>query len=97
MLEVTEIGLILQSADGNEFRHITIKDEAVQKSLNYIVFKKTSPYLWKSIEKFENGTYKIHELNGNILHYNGLDIVVFEGESEQEAYEKQKLRELPAF
>lgn len=92
MLKIKETGIIFNSSDNQEFRHVTFKDEKNDLSVKYVVFKKTNPYLWKNILKDEKNRSGELTLAGHIEHYKGLDIVVFEGETVEGAYEKQKWR-----
>ena len=90
LLKIIDIGLILQSSEGKYFRYITLSDTNSLKESQYMVFQSNQPYLWKNIEKAEVDNKNIHTLNGRIDSYNGLEIVVFEGEDVKEAFEKQK-------
>jgi hypothetical protein len=89
-LQITDIGIVMQSADGKDFRVVSLKDVGTKASSPYKVIRSLQPYLWKQVEKAERQNEMNNLLPGNIEIYNGLDIVVFEGESPLDAYEKQK-------
>lgn len=92
-LEIREIGLILASAEGKEFRRIIFRDPGTNKELEYDLYKDMHRYIWKLIEDYEEGRIpKTPVINGEILNYNGLDIVLLEGESPSGAFKNQQWR-----
>ena len=90
LLKIIEIGIILESPGSKSFRYVTFMDVKSKDESKYMVFRANQPYLWKNIEKAEKNPKEKYTLPGKIETYNGIDIVIFEGESEKEAYEKQK-------
>jgi len=89
-LKIVEIGLILQSPEGKDFRYVTFRDADSLQESKYMVYKTAQPYLWKNIEKAEQNPKTLSTIAGHIENYNGIDIVVFEGENVSHAFQKQK-------
>ncbi len=90
MLKIVEIGIVLQSPEGKDFRYVTLRDTDKLVESKYIVYKYNQPYLWKNIEKAETQNNSTQIIPGKIEQYNGIYIVIFDGESPHDAYQKQK-------
>lgn len=90
MLQLIEIGIVFKNVANNDCRNIVLKDENNQWTCEYMLVKKQQPYLWKTIEKTEKSGLQNNKLNGRIEEFNGFRIVVFDGEDQATAFERQK-------
>lgn len=90
-LQIVSFGLIGESKNLDKYRHVVFKDTSNGKTADLVVYAKERPELWGDIQKLELGK-QIPLYNGYISNFNKLDIIVFENEGLEQAFERQKWR-----
>ncbi|MBN1597291.1 MAG: hypothetical protein JW894_03285 [Bacteroidales bacterium] len=88
-LKIVCFGLIGESKDGDDYRHVVFEDIDNGNKADYIIKKKSRPLLWSDVEEIEKGK-SIPPRKGYITHFKGIEIVVLGDENLDDAYEYQK-------
>ena len=78
------------SAEDKQFRKLLILDLSNKKTDEIEIYKDKYPVMWANIEKYEVKGITPPLYNGEIIEYNGIDIVVFGFQTIEQAYEQQK-------
>lgn len=92
-LKISGYGLLGDSKYYGPFRQIFFEDCETGRKEEFLVYKSKRPMLWSDIEKLQQGK-TIPNYRGSIKSYNGIDLVVFENESLENAFEEQKWKYL---
>jgi hypothetical protein len=88
-IRIVGFGLIGNDINNNPYRLVIFKDDKTSAQAEMLVSKRERPLLWGDIEKLEKGR-KLPPYRGYITRLNNLDIVVFDNESVEEAFSRQK-------
>ncbi len=88
-LRVVGFGLIGVDKQNEPYRQVIFKEDDTSASAELLVRKKERPLLWADIEKLEKGG-KLPPYRGYITKLNSMDVVVFDGESIDDAFSRQK-------
>jgi hypothetical protein len=87
-LSIVSFGLIGEAQNSDWYRHVVFRDSVNEKEADFIVHKKSRPGLWADIEDLERGK-SLPPYKGYITRYSGVDMVVFENESMEDAFTRQ--------
>ncbi len=88
-VQIVRFGLIGETSDGDQYRHVIFKDTMNDREADYIVSRRKRLSMWNDIEELERGK-TIPPYKGYISRFNGIDVVVLGDESLEEAFAKQK-------
>lgn len=88
-LAIQSIGLIGEDSEKGPFRQVIFKELQGIRICEMLVYRKERPMLWSDLEKLECGG-QLPPYRGSIVRHNSIDIVVFEGETVESAFEKQR-------
>jgi len=88
-VKIISYGLIGESEDGINYRHVIFEDIASGHKADFLVNQKQRPVLWSDIEKLEKGKL-LPPYQGYITDYNGIELVVLGDETLEDAFEHQK-------
>lgn len=89
LVQIVRFGLIGETSDGDQYRHVVFRDTVNDREADYIVTRKKRSTIWKDIEELERGK-TISPYKGYISRFNGIEVVVLGDESLEEAFSKQK-------
>ncbi len=89
LLHIVRFGLIGETSDGDQYRHIVFRDTVNGREADYLITKKKHNAIWKGIEDLEQGK-TIPPYKGYISKFNGIEVVVLGDESLEEAFSKQR-------
>jgi len=88
-LSIHSVGLIGDDSEKGPFRHVIFKEEQSNRLCDMLVYSKVRPMLWSDLEKAESGG-QVPPYRGYIARYNYIDLLIFEGETIEKAFEMQK-------
>jgi hypothetical protein len=88
-IRIVGFGLIGTDGDREPYRQVIFKDDTTGVDAEMFVSKKERPSLWEDIIKLEQGG-NLPPYRGFITKFNTLDIVVFNTETIEEAFSRQK-------
>ena len=88
-IRIVGFGLIGVDKDNEPYRQAIFADKNTGDRAELLVSKKERPILWSDIEKLEKGG-NLPLYRGLITRLNSLDMVVFDNESLEDAFTRQK-------
>jgi hypothetical protein len=88
-VRIISFGLIGESEDGGNYRHVIFEDITSGHKTDYLVNQKQRPVLWSDIEKLEKGKI-LPPYQGYITEFKGIELVVLGDENPDDAFEHQK-------
>ena len=88
-IRIVGFGLIGVDKKNLPYRQVFFKDEQTGIRAEMQVSKKERPLLWQDVEKLEEGG-DLPPYRGFITKFNNLDLVVFDNESIEDAFLRQK-------
>lgn len=88
-IRIVGFGLIGVDKDNGPYRQVIFKDDKTGEKAEQHVSKKEKPSLWTDIEKLEKGG-SIPPYRGYVTKLNNIDVVVFENEDIDDAFNRQK-------
>ena len=88
-INIVGFGLIVEDDVKGPFRHVEFGNSNDNEKGEIILYKKERPSVWLDVLKVENGG-TVAPYKGYVTRYNAVNIVVFEGETVDQAYEQQK-------